>query len=170
MIMPFRNKTPKIHPSVFVAPGAHIIGDVTIGKMSSVWFAAVLRGDLNAIRVGNQTNIQDGCVLHVDGDKPCVLKNGIILGHQSTAHGCVVEDGVLIGIGARILSGARVGAFSLIGAGSLVRENAVIPPRSLVVGVPGKIIRKLSAKEMAEQSPWASRYSELAKIYKKYLG
>ena len=168
--MPFRGKKPNIHPSAFVAPGAHIIGDVRIAKDASIWFGAVLRGDINVIRVGSGTNIQDGCVLHVDRDKPCVLRNGIIMGHQSTAHACFVEDGVLIGIGARILSGAKVGAFSLIGAGSLVRENAVIPPRSLVLGVPGRVMRKLSEKEAATHVSWAERYSRLAGVYKKYLG
>jgi len=168
--MPFLDKKPKIHPSVFVAPGAHVIGDVTVGKGSSVWFGAVLRGDIHSIRVGQNTNIQDGCVLHVDRDKPCVLKNGIIMGHQATAHACRVEDGVLIGIGARILSGAKIGAFSLIGAGSLVLENAVIPPYSFVLGAPAKVVRTLSAKEAPAHVPWAQRYSKLSKIYKKYLG
>ena len=170
MIMPFRRKTPKIHPSVFVAPGAHVIGDVTVGAGSSVWFTAVLRGDIQSIRVGRETNIQDGCLLHVDHDKPCILKDGIIMGHQATAHACTVEKGVLIGIGARILSGAKVGAYSLIGAGALVRENAVIPPYSLVLGLPGKVVRRLTAKEVASHVAHAKRYSALAKEYKKYLG
>lgn len=170
MVLPFKNKKPNIHPTAFIAPGAHVIGDVTLAKGASVWFTAVLRGDLNAIRVGEDTNIQDGCVLHVDRDKPCILKRGIILGHQATAHACVIEDGVLVGIGARILSGARVGKFSLIGAGAVVRENAVIPERSLVLGVPGKVIRRLTPKEIADHVPWAKRYRELAKIYRKYLG
>ena len=102
MILPFRNKNPKIHPSVFVAPGAHIIGDVRLDKGVSIWFTTVLRADIAAIRVGEWTNIQDGCVVHVDTHQPCVLKKGIIMGHQATAHACTVDDGVLIGIGARI--------------------------------------------------------------------
>ena len=170
MIISFKHKHPRIHPSVFIAPGAHVIGDVVIGKGSSVWFGAVLRADIAKIRVGENTNIQDGCVLHVDHGQPCLLKNGIIMGHQATAHACLVEDGVLIGIGARILSGAKVGAFSLIGAGALVRENAVIPPRSLVLGVPGKVVRRLTPKEVGTHTPWAKRYRELAGVYKKYLG
>lgn len=170
MILPFKNKKPKIHSSVFIAPGAHVIGDVTLAKGVSVWPTAVLRGDLAAIRVGEDTNIQDGCVLHVDRRGPCILKKGIIMGHQATAHACLVEDGVLIGIGARILSGSRVGAFSLIGAGAIVLENANIPPRSLVLGVPGKVVRRLTPAEIATHTPWARRYKELAKVYKKYLG
>ena len=170
MIMPFKNKSPKIHSSVFIAPGAHVIGDVTIGRGSSVWFAAVLRGDIDKIRVGEGTNIQDGSLLHVDIGRPCILKDGIVMGHQATAHACIVEDGVLIGIGARILSGARVGAFSLIGANALVREGALIPPRSLVLGIPGKVVRTLTKKEVASQVAWAKRYAALAAEYKKFLG
>ncbi len=170
MILPFKNKRPKIHPSVFIAPGAHVIGDVVLSKGVSVWFTAVLRGDISQIRVGQDTNIQEGCVLHVDHGKPCVLKRGIIMGHQATAHACVVEDGVLVGIGARILSGAHIGAFSLIGAGALVLENARIPERSLVLGMPGKVVKQLTPKEIAAHVPWAKRYRELAGVYKKYLG
>ena len=170
MILPFKNKKPQIHSSVFIAPGAHVIGDVKLDRGVSVWFTAVLRGDIAPIRVGADTNIQDGCVIHVDHHQPCILKKGIIMGHQATAHACTVEDGVLIGIGARILSGATVGAFSLIGAGALVLENAVIPERALVLGVPGKVIRQLTSKEVAAHIPHARRYKELAAIYKKYLG
>ncbi len=170
MIMPFQGKTPKLHPSAFVAPGAHVIGDVTVGARSSIWFTAVLRADINKIRVGDNTNIQDGCVLHVDHDAPCTLKNGIVMGHQSTAHGCTIEDGVLIGIGARILSGATIGAYSLIGAGAVVLEGTVIPPCSLVVGVPGKVVRLLTYKEGAMHVAGAKRYATLAAQYKKYLG
>ncbi len=168
--MPFKNKKPRIHPTAFIAPGAHVIGDVTLAKGSSVWFTAVLRGDISSIRVGEDTNIQDGCVLHVDHDKPCILKKGIIMGHQATAHACVIEDGVLIGIGARILSGAHIGKFSLIGAGAIVLENARIPERSLVLGIPGRVVRELTPKEVAANVPWAKRYRELAAVYRKYLG
>lgn len=170
MIIPFKNKTPRIHPTVFVAPGAHVIGDVTLGKGASVWFGAVLRGDIHRIRVGADTNIQDGAVLHVDHDKPCVVGRGVIIGHQAVVHACTLGDGVLVGIGAKILSGAKVGRFSLIGAGAVVLENAVIPEYSLVLGVPGKVARRLRPEEAAAHLPWAKRYRLLAGIYKKYLG
>ncbi|MGH7198718.1 MAG: gamma carbonic anhydrase family protein [Candidatus Omnitrophota bacterium] len=170
MILPFKGKTPKIHPSVFIAPGAHVIGDVTLARGANIWFTAVIRGDIAPIRIGEGTNIQDGCVVHVDRNLPCILKNKITMGHQATAHACVVEEGVLVGIGARILSGARVGAYSLIGAGAVVLENARIPARSLVLGLPGKVVRRLSAKETAWHDPWARRYVELASAYRKYLG
>lgn len=160
-------KKPKIHPSVFIAPGAHVVGDVSIGKGSSVWFGAVLRGDMNTIRVGENTNIQDGAVLHVDVDKPCVVGSGVIVGHQATIHACQVGDGTLVGIGSRILSGAKIGAQSLIGAGAVVLENAVIPERSLVLGIPAKVIRRLTKKEVAGHGPWALRYKKLAEEYKK---
>jgi carbonic anhydrase/acetyltransferase-like protein (isoleucine patch superfamily) len=170
MIMPFQGRMPRIHPSAFIAPGAQVIGNVKIGKDSSVWFGAVLRGDMHAITIGAGTNIQDGAVVHVDHDRSCVVKDGVIVGHQATVHACTIEKGALIGIGARILSGAKVGEFSLIGAGAVVLEKAVIPAYSLVVGVPGKVVRTLTAKEAATHVPWAKRYAALAKEYKKYLG
>ena len=170
MILPFNSKKPKIHPSVLIAPGAHVIGDVTLGQWSSVWFGAVLRGDLAPIHVGEATNIQDGAVVHVDWDKACKIGDGVIIGHQATIHACEIGHGVLVGIGARILSGAKIGAFSLIGAGAVVLEDAVIPERSLVLGIPGKVARELSSKEAAMHLPHAKRYAELAKKYKKYLG
>ena len=170
MIAPLGKKRPRIHPSAFVAPGAHVVGDVVLGKGASVWFGAVLRGDLAAIRVGDRTNVQDNAVLHVDRGQPCVVGRGVIIGHQATVHACRIGDGVLVGIGSRILSGAKIGAFSLIGAGAVVLENAVIPERSLVLGVPGKVVRRLTPRETAGHLPWARRYQELAKQYKKYLG
>ncbi len=170
MIASFKNKTPRVHPSAFIAPGAHVIGDVTLEKNVSVWFTAVLRGDLSWIRVGEGSNVQDGCVLHVDRGVPCSVGRGVTLGHQATVHACRVGDGALVGIGARILSGARIGAFSLIGAGAVVLENAVIPERALVLGVPGKVVRLLTRQEAATHLPWARRYVVLAKAYKRYLG
>lgn len=170
MILPFKTKKPKVHPLAFIAPGAYVIGDVTLARGVSVWFAAVLRGDIQAIKVGEGTNIQDGVVVHVDHNLPCIIGKWVVIGHQATIHACKVGNGVLVGIGARVLSGANVGAHSLIGAGAVVLENANIPPRSLVLGVPGKVVRQLSAKEAALHVPWARRYQALAKIYKNYLG
>ncbi|MFZ1505474.1 MAG: gamma carbonic anhydrase family protein, partial [Anaerolineae bacterium] len=123
-----------IHRSVFIAPGAIITGQVTLGPESSVWFGCVLRGDVNTITIGAQCNIQDGCILHVDGDKPLRLGDRVSLGHGAIVHGCTVEDDVLIGIRATVLSGALIGHGSLIGAGALVPEGMVVPPHSLVLG------------------------------------
>ena len=166
MILPFKGKTPKIHPSVFIAPGAHVVGDVTLAKGANVWFTAVIRGDIASIRIGEGTNIQDGCVVHVDRKKPCVFKNKITMGHQATAHACVVEEGALIGIGARILSGARIGAYSLIGAGAVVLENAKIPERSLVLGVPGKVKGPLTDEQRARVAHGYAAYVALAARHK----
>ena len=170
MILPFKGKSPTIHDTAFIAPGAHVIGDVRLDRDVSVWFTAVLRADLAPIRVGRGTNIQDGAVLHVDERMPCVVGSGVIIGHQASVHACRVGDGVLVGIGARILSGARIGAFSLIGAGCVVLENSVIPDRCLVLGVPGKVVRRLTPREAATHVPWAKRYAALARTYKKTLG
>ncbi len=170
MIFPYKSKRPRIHRSVFVAPGAHVIGEVSLAAGSSVWFGAVLRGDMGAIRVGRGTNIQDGSVLHGDGGRPCVLGRNVIMGHQATAHACTVGDGVLIGIGARVLTGARVGASSLIGAGALVLEGARIPERSLVLGVPGRVVRRLKPSEIASLRAQARRYRVLAAAYLEALG
>ncbi len=170
MILPFRGKKPKIHSSAFIAPGAYIIGDVVIGKNASVWFGAVLRGDMGAIRIGDSSNVQDGVVLHGDHGKGVRLGRGVIVGHQATAHACDIEDSVLVGIGARILTGARIGTQSLIGAGALVTENSKIAARSLVLGVPGKTVRKLTPREIARLGPQASRYVEWASEYKNFLG
>ncbi len=170
MIFPFKNKKPVIHKTAFVAPGAHVIGDVRLEAGSSAWFGAVLRGDMGPIRVGPDSNVQDGCVLHGDHGKGAVLGRGVIMGHQAVAHACDVEDYVLLGIGSRVLTGARVGAYSLIAAGALVRENARIPERSLVVGVPGKVVRTLTKKEASFHKDQARRYKEYAAQYKKALG
>ncbi len=170
MLLPFQKKHPKIHPRAFIAPGSHVIGDVTLAADVSIWFGAVLRGDLHAVRVGAGTNVQDNAVLHVDHDKPCLVGKGVIIGHQATVHACRIGDYALIGIGARILSGARIGAYSLIGAGAVVLENAVIPECALVLGIPGKVVRILSKQEAAAQKAHARCYVQLSKIYKKYLG
>lgn len=170
MILPFKGKKPRIHPSAFVAPGAHVIGDVVIGKNASVWFGAVLRGDMGPLHIGDDANVQDGAVLHGDHGKGVTLGKGVIVGHQATVHACDVEDYVLVGIGSRILTGAHVGSKSLIGAGALVKEGAIIPRHSLVLGVPGKVVRSLNTVEVAKLKPQAARYVEWAKEYKKFLG
>ena len=155
---------------MLVAPGAHVIGDVKIGQWSSVWFTAVLRADLAPIHVGEASNVQDGAIVHVDAGKACKIGDGVTVGHQAVVHACTIGNGVLVGIGARVLSGAKVGDFSLIGAGTVVLEDAVIPERSLVLGVPGKVTRTLTPEEAGKHLPHAQRYAQLAKKYKKYLG
>ena len=164
--IPFRGYFPKVHPSVFIAETASVIGQVSLAKGVSIWFGAVLRGDINKIVVGERTNIQDNCVLHVDHDKPCRLGSGNIVGHQATVHACTVGDGCLIGIQSVILSGAKVGDHCIIGAGAIVREGARIPSKSLVLGVPAKVIRPVTQKEIRYIRDWAERYRKLAAQYR----
>lgn len=151
----------KIHQDTFVAPTAAVVGDVTIGAGSSVWYHAVLRGDMAPITIGENSNIQDGCLLHVAEGFPLLIGNYVTAGHGAILHGCTVEDGVLIGMGAIVLDGAVIGEGSIIGAGALVPEGKVIPPRSLVVGLPGKIIRQLDEAKAAELIAHAENYVNL---------
>ena len=168
MIKEFQGKKPKIHESVFVAENATIVGDVEIGEDSSVWFGSILRGDVNFIRVGRRTNIQDGSIIHVSSKThPTVLEDEVTLGHRVTLHGCHIETGCLIGIGAIILDGVRIGRNSLVAAGSLVTPNTQISPRSLVMGSPARVRRELTDDEIFNQARFWQNYTELLRIYKQ---
>lgn len=142
-IYTFENYHPQISPSAYIAPTATLIGNVTIGENSSIWFNCVLRGDCDAIVIGDNTNIQDMTVCHEDYDRPLHIGNGVTIGHQCVIHGCDIEDDCLIGMGAVVMNGARVGRGSIVAAGSVVLENSEIPPYSLVTGVPGKVKRQM---------------------------
>ncbi|MBA2606412.1 MAG: gamma carbonic anhydrase family protein [Acidobacteriota bacterium] len=167
MIKTFKNISPKIHKTAFVAENAMIIGDVEIGAESSIWFNSVVRGDVNFIRIGARTNVQDASVIHVSSKThPTVLEDEITLGHRVTLHGCHVERGCLIGIGAIVLDGARIGKNSLIAAGSLVTPDTQIPPRSLVMGSPARVKRKLTDDEIYNLARFWQNYTELLKVYK----
>ena len=155
-----------IDPSVFIAPGARIMGDVTIGAESSVWFNAVLRGDTDAIRVGRRSNLQDGCVLHADAGLPCTIGDGVTVGHLAIVHGATVENNVIIGMGSIVLNGARIGENSIIAAGALVTEGCVIPPNSLAIGMPAKVKRTLSIEEIEHNRHSAAHYVENAQRYR----
>lgn len=166
MIKSFQDKQPKIHDSVFIAENAVIIGDVEIGADSSIWYGCILRGDVNYIRIGKRTNIQDASVIHVTSKThPTVLEDEITVGHRVTLHGCYVETGCLIGINSVILDGARIGGNSLVAAGSLVTPNTVIPENSLVMGNPAKVKRELSAEEIKDLEKFWRNYVEYGKIY-----
>jgi len=168
MIKSFLDKKPNIHETVFVAETATIIGDVEIGAESSVWYGSILRGDVNFIRIGARTNVQDGCIVHVSRNThPTILEDEITLGHRVTLHGCYVETGCLIGIGAIVLDGARIGRNSLVAAGSLVTPDTQIPPRSLVMGSPARVKRELSDEEFYNLAHFWQNYTELLKIYKQ---
>ena len=167
MIKFFENLAPKIHETAFIAENAVVIGDVEIGAESSVWFGSILRGDVNYIRIGERTNIQDASVIHVSSKThPTVLEDEITLGHRVTLHGCHIETGSLIGIGAIILDGVRVGRNSLVAAGSLLTPNTQIPPRSLVMGSPAKVKRELDEDEIKNLEKFWRNYVSLSKVYK----
>ncbi|MEZ5307053.1 MAG: gamma carbonic anhydrase family protein [Pyrinomonadaceae bacterium] len=166
MIRKFKDSEPVIAPSVFVAETAVIIGDVEIGADSSVWYGTVIRGDVNHIRIGERTNIQDLSMIHVSSnDFPTIIGNEVTVGHSVNLHGCVVEDNALIGIGAIVLDGARIGNNSLIAAGSLVPPGTIIPERSLVMGSPAKIRRTLSDEEIKDLEYFWQGYVSIKNEY-----
>lgn len=148
MIYSLDSGTPQRGENVFIAPTATVVGDVVLGDDVGIWFGAVIRGDNERITVGNGTNVQDCSVLHTDPGCPLVIGNNVTIGHKAVLHGCLVEDGCLIGINAVILNNARIGENCLIGANALITDSKVIPPNSLVVGAPGRVIRKLNEKEI----------------------
>lgn len=166
MIHPYLDKTPIIHSTVFLAEGSQIIGDVEIGEQSSVWFNAVIRGDVNYIRIGARTNIQDGCILHVSRKTyPLIIGDDVTVGHNVTLHACDIKDRCLIGMGATVMDGTEVGEDSLVGAGALVTTKTIIPPRSLVLGSPAKVKRELSNDEVRGIKESANHYLEDVKNY-----
>lgn len=154
-----------IHPSVYLAAGVRIVGDVTIGAESSVWFNAVLRGDVEAIRIGRRTNIQDNCVLHADPGSPCTLGDGVTVGHGAIVHGAQIGDNVLIGMKAVVMNGATVGENSVIGVGCVVLEGMEIPPGSLVMGLPGRIKGALTEEHIERIRHAAQHYVDNARAY-----
>jgi carbonic anhydrase/acetyltransferase-like protein (isoleucine patch superfamily) len=159
MLRPYRGRLPVVDPSAYVDSSAQIIGDVDIGAESSVWMNAVVRGDVNFIRIGHRTNVQDGTVVHVMHDThPARIGDDVTLGHGAIVHGCTIGDRVLVGMGAILLNGATVGADSIVAAGTLVPEGAVIPSRSLAMGSPAKVRRPLSDAEVASIHEYAQNY------------
>lgn len=140
-MLPFHGKYPKLDPKSCVMPGAELAGDVELKEYASVWQNVSMRGDVNKIVIGRYSNVQDNSVLHVDSDKACIIGDYVTIGHSATVHASVVEDDVLIGMGATVLSGCHIGKGSIIAAGALVLEGTTIPPYSLVVGLPGKVVR-----------------------------
>ncbi len=154
----FLRRQPKLGKNVFIAKTATVIGDVTLGAHSSVWYGAVLRGDINRIVVGHHTNVQDNAVLHLADQFACVLGNWVTVGHGAIVHACTVGDECLVGMGAVILDGAVIGKQSIIGAKALVTQGTKIPPGSLVLGAPAKVVRQLTKEERAGLKWWAQKY------------
>lgn len=166
MILPYKNIFPDIDESVFIGDGAVITGDVKIGKDSSIWFNAVIRGDVHFIRIGERTNIQDGCILHVtNGRSSLSIGNDVTVGHNAVVHGCTVKDNVLIGMGAVILDNSIVNSNSLIAAGSVVKEGFEIPEGVLAAGIPARIIRDLKETEILKINESSRGYVNYAKDY-----
>jgi carbonic anhydrase/acetyltransferase-like protein (isoleucine patch superfamily) len=166
MILDFEGKHPKIDPTAYIAENATVIGDVEVGPESSIWFQSVVRGDVHAIRIGANCNIQDACVLHVEMHlHPLILEDEVVLGHRVTLHGCRIRRGALIGIGAIILNGAEVGEDSIVGAGSVVTPNTILPPRMLSLGTPAKPIRPLNEKDFESIRDVLEHYRYLKGVY-----
>jgi carbonic anhydrase/acetyltransferase-like protein (isoleucine patch superfamily) len=166
MIRSYQGHTPNLHSTCYIDLSAQLIGDVAVGDHSSVWMNAVLRGDVNSIRVGANSNVQDCAVLHGQRNLyPVVVGDWVTIGHNATVHGCVVEDECLIGIGARVLNNCRIGAGSIIAAGSVVPEHTVVPPRTLWAGVPAKLRRELTDKDRALIREYAQNYLDYTKFY-----
>ncbi|MEO6054828.1 MAG: gamma carbonic anhydrase family protein [Chthoniobacterales bacterium] len=156
---------PELHPSVYIAPMAYLVGNVQIGENSSVWPQCSLRGDIHQITIGVGSNIQDGSVVHVDSDYGATIGNYVTVGHKAIIHACKIEDDVLVGMGAIILDGAHIGHHSIIGAGALVTKGTQIPPGSLVLGAPGKVVRQLDEVTQKSIRNWADRYIILSREY-----
>jgi gamma-carbonic anhydrase len=156
IVRPYEGRHPRIGARVFIAENAAVIGDVEIGDDCSIWYATTVRGDVNGIRIGKNTNVQDNCTIHVTHlDWPTIIGDNVTIGHGAIVHGCTVENGALIGMGSRVLDGAVVGESAMVGAGALVPPGMQVPPRTLVVGVPARVKRPLTADELAHlENSW----------------
>ena len=159
VLRPYRGRLPRVHPTAFIDESAQVIGDVEIGEESSIWMCTVIRGDVHEIRIGRRSNVQDGTVVHaMTGTYPTSIGDNVTIGHAAIIHGCMIEDRVLIGMGAIVMNGAQVGAGSIVAAGTLITEGMKVPSRSLVMGSPGKVKRLLTQAEVADIQVYADRY------------
>ncbi len=163
---PYHGALPNIHPDAWIAPGAHIIGDVTVAEGASIWFGSVLRGDVSTISIGRFSNVQDNSVIHADPGRPCTVGEYVTLGHAVIVHGCTIDDRVLVGMGAVVMNGAHVHSDTILAARALVPEERDIPGKSLVIGMPGKIVRELNDDELASLWRSADHYAARARDYK----
>ena len=160
---------PDIHPSAFVAPGAVVVGNVEIGEHASIWYQCVLRADIERILIGPGSNIQDGTIVHLASDLGTTVGSFVTVGHRALLHACWIDDEVLISMGAIVMDGARIGARSIVGAGSLIPKGMEVPPGSLVMGVPGRIVRSLSREEQTAIRGWADKYIQVATEHRARL-
>jgi carbonic anhydrase/acetyltransferase-like protein (isoleucine patch superfamily) len=166
MLYDYKGIKPGLHETVFVADGVRIIGEVNIQQECSIWYNAVLRGDLAPIQIGQRTNIQDGTIGHVNDNQPLLIGDDVSVGHGAIIHGCTIGRGALIGMGAIILNGAIIGEYALIGAGSIVTENQIIPPYTLSLGSPAKVVRELTADDLNRMKVTTDSYVRKGKEYK----
>jgi carbonic anhydrase/acetyltransferase-like protein (isoleucine patch superfamily) len=166
MLRAFQSRLPTVSATAYVDVSAQVLGDVTLGEQSSVWMNAVLRGDVHSIRIGARSNVQDCAVLHgMKGQYPVIVGDGCTIGHNATVHGCVLEDDVLVGMGAIVLNGAHIGAGSILAAGTVIPERVMVPPGSLVAGVPGKVRRVTTAEDLVSIRQYAENYVEYTRVY-----
>lgn len=163
------SENPDIHPTAFVAPGANLIGAVTLGENASVWYQCVLRADIQRIEVGAGSNIQDGTVIHLASDRGTRVGRFVTVGHKAMLHACEIEDEVLVGMGAIVMDGAKIGTRSIVAAGSLVTKGFQAPPGSLVMGSPARIVRVLSAGEQEGIRHWAEKYIAVSREHREHL-
>ncbi|MGM0651168.1 MAG: gamma carbonic anhydrase family protein [Bacillota bacterium] len=166
-LLPYKNFEPEIKEDVFIAPNAYLIGNVRVSSRASIWFGAVIRGDMDEISIGEESNIQDNVTIHVDFGTPTRIGRRVTVGHNAVLHGAIVADGVLIGMGSVILNGAVIGKDSLIAAGSLITPGTEIPPRSLVMGSPGKVVKSLEEEQLPVKAKMYRNYLDLAKDYRE---
>jgi carbonic anhydrase/acetyltransferase-like protein (isoleucine patch superfamily) len=166
LLLPYQGIRPEIDPTAFLAPGAVVVGRVMIAARASIWFGAVVRGDVNRIVIGERSNVQDVCVLHVTETTPLVIGPAVTVGHAAILHGCTIEEGALIGMGARVLDGARIGAGAMVGAGALVPPGMEIPPGVLALGTPARVARALRDEEKARLAVSADHYVVYAEEYR----
>jgi carbonic anhydrase/acetyltransferase-like protein (isoleucine patch superfamily) len=165
-ILPYKGKSPIVHPTVYLAQGVRLIGDLEIGQQSSIWFNAVIRGDVNYIRIGERTNVQDNSVIHVTHlGKPTIIGNDVTIGHQCMIHACMIKDLCLIGMGSIVMDGVEIREGSIVGAGSIVTQNKTFPPNSLIMGAPAKFIRHLNEEESKKLAHSAVHYVNVASFY-----
>jgi len=165
IIKSFKNRQPQINETAFIAENAAIIGEVTIGEKASIWYGAVLRGDSDSIHIGARTNVQDNAVVHVDPGFPVSIGDDSIVGHLALVHGATIENNVLVGMHSTILNGAHIGEFSIIGANALVTSNTIVPPKSLVLGSPAKVVKQLTDKQIDNIKRNAAAYVALGEAY-----
>ena len=167
LVLPYDGIEPAIDPTAWLAPNATVIGEAHVGPRASIFYGAVVRADMAAVHLGAGSNLQDNVVVHTDTGLPAIIGAGVTVGHAAVVHGCVIEDQCLIGMNATVLNGAVVGSGSLVAAGAVVREGAIVPPRSLVVGVPGRVLRPLTADEQDRVIAGSAIYIELASRHRE---